>query len=429
MTPPSISDRPALDALGALPRRIAQAVLAARHGPVHINAPVRKPLEPVPFDAEIPEPPLITPSPRGVDGDAIRRLAARLARAERGLVLVGTLSPAEPFDVEAVAAVAKKTGFVVAADATGPARFRAGTNIICDMADWLVASPPWRRTLRPDCVVTLGSAPLSGAWEPVLSAAELHVIAAHGYPDPTSTASSVLVGDLDRVLSALADELPSPSRESEWPALWQRGQRACWQAIEAELGADTLSEPAAVRLTVERSAEDGVLFIGNSLPPREANLYCRARPKGPRVVSQRGLSGIDGLVSGAAGAAVASGRPTTLLIGDVSFLHDIGGLLAARQVTSPLCIVVVNNGGGRIFEQLPVAKSGLDQHFWTTPHSLDLSHAAALYGLEFQRASTPAELARAIDAALAEGGASVVEARVAPFDPSAIAARIAESAA
>src|SRR5690606_4897387 len=118
------------------------------------------------------------------------------------------------------------------------------------------------------------------------------------------------------------------------------------------------------------------------------------RPGRIRVWSQRGLSGIDGLVSGAAGAAVRARVPSVCLLGDVSFLHDVGGLAAARNVETPLALVVVDNGGGRIFEHLPL-EPWLRTHpesarFWITPQSFELGHAAHLYGLPYAEAETAA---------------------------------------
>lgn len=400
--------------LPALARRVAQAVLRARGGPVHLNAPVHKPLEPVAIDVALPEPPRLSAPERGVDAAAVRHLAERLRRAERPLILCGTVAPALPFDVALLGRVADRAGAVVVADATGPARFRAGTNIICDKADWLVMSPTWRRILMPDLVLLVGSAPLATAWESVLEEAELHVVAPQGHPNPTSTAASVSLGPLDAMLRALADALPEAASASSYRSEWQQGQDAVNRALETTPSRG-FCEADAVRVAIERMPEDSVLFLGNSLAPREANLHARARERGPRVVAQRGLSGIDGLISGAAGAASASGAPTLLLLGDVSFLHDVGGLLTAKEVQTPLAIVVLNNGGGRIFEELPVATSGVDLRFWTTPHDLDLSHAAALYGHRFARPESPDALAAAVDDALGTPRATLIEARVTPL--------------
>ena len=100
------------------------------------------------------------------------------------------------------------------------------------------------------------------------------------------------------------------------------------------------------------------------------------------MLTQRGATGIDGLVASAAGATRA-GAPVLLVLGDVSFAHDLGGLLAAREASAPLAILVVDNGGGRIFDGLPVARAGLgaafERHFVTAP-ALDPAAVAAALG-------------------------------------------------
>jgi 2-succinyl-5-enolpyruvyl-6-hydroxy-3-cyclohexene-1-carboxylate synthase len=115
------------------------------------------------------------------------------------------------------------------------------------------------------------------------------------------------------------------------------------------------------------------------------------------VLSNRGANGIDGTVSTAFGVAAASPRPVVLLIGDVALAHDVGGLIAARQLGLDLTIVVLNNDGGGIFHFLPVSgqSDAFEEHV-ATPHGLDFAKAAALYGLSYTRARTAAELREAV---------------------------------
>lgn len=192
------------------------------------------------------------------------------------------------------------------------------------------------------------------------------------------------------------------------------------------------SEAAVVRHAVRALPAGGLLMLGNSLPIREVDCFTTAddAPALAGVLSQRGAAGIDGLIAGAAGAASASGRPLTLLIGDVSFLHDIGGLAACAALTTPLAIVVLHNDGGRIFEQLPVARlPDIELAPWTTPHGLALAPAAALYGLTHARVDDDAGLDAALAAAHTRAGATVIEARVPPSGAAALqrdlAARVA----
>ena len=177
-----------------------------------------------------------------------------------------------------------------------------------------------------------------------------------------------------------------------------------------------LTEAEVARLTAASLPNDAWLILGNSLPVRTVDSYCRASSADFHVLSQRGASGIDGLISGAAGVASIARDPVVLLIGDISFLHDVGGLLLASAAHVPLIIVVVNNGGGRIFEQLPVGRAvpeAIMRHF-TTPQDCVIEHAAKLYRHEFARAETPSDFHSALAAAYRCTGCTVIEAVVPP---------------
>jgi 2-succinyl-5-enolpyruvyl-6-hydroxy-3-cyclohexene-1-carboxylate synthase len=145
-----------------------------------------------------------------------------------------------------------------------------------------------------------------------------------------------------------------------------------------------------------RLPPDATLVVASSMPVRDVESFFPVRPDPPRVLSNRGANGIDGTVSTAFGVA-ATGVRTVLLIGDVALAHDIGGLLAARRLGLDLTIVLLNNDGGGIFHFLPVAKEGADfEEHVATPHGLDFAHAAALYGLPYEIATTPEELRAAL---------------------------------
>jgi 2-succinyl-5-enolpyruvyl-6-hydroxy-3-cyclohexene-1-carboxylate synthase len=141
------------------------------------------------------------------------------------------------------------------------------------------------------------------------------------------------------------------------------------------------------------------------------------------VLSQRGASGIDGLLSGALGAALASARPTALLLGDISLLHDLSalGLPAVAELESPLLVVVLNNDGGRIFDHLPMAQvAGLEAEqraLWTTPHGRNFEHAARMFDVPWTLIEAGGDCRDALSAAWARPGLSLVEVTV-PCDAS-----------
>jgi 2-succinyl-5-enolpyruvyl-6-hydroxy-3-cyclohexene-1-carboxylate synthase len=198
-----------------------------------------------------------------------------------------------------------------------------------------------------------------------------------------------------------------------------RANAAAFAAVGQMLDPESvLSEGGATRAVVRALPNGGLLAVGNSLPVRHLDVFCQARPRaGIGVWSQRGVAGIDGLVAGAAGAATAFGRPTALLIGDVSALHDIGGFAVAAEARTPFVVIVLNNGGGRIFEQLPFADGGVSEdtfRFWTTPHTTRFDGLARCFRLTHVFVTTLPDLDRELQRGFSTGGCSIIEVPVAP---------------
>ena len=172
--------------------------------------------------------------------------------------------------------------------------------------------------------------------------------------------------------------------------------------------------------------QDATLFVASSMPVREIETFWPVRDDPPRVLCNRGANGIDGIVSSAFGAAADDRGPVVLLIGDVALAHDIGGLLAARRLALKLTIVLLDNGGGGIFDFLPVAANALareqdpsgagdgadvyTQHI-ATPTFLDFADAAKLYGLSHERVEDLPSFRFALERALASDGSSIMEIR------------------
>jgi 2-succinyl-5-enolpyruvyl-6-hydroxy-3-cyclohexene-1-carboxylate synthase len=196
-----------------------------------------------------------------------------------------------------------------------------------------------------------------------------------------------------------------------------RADDVVWSVVAEEIESGALTEGRVARDVAVALPEGATLMVGNSGPVRDLDTYAPPTRRGLRVLHQRGVSGIDGLLSGAAGARGALDGPMALLVGDLAFAHDLGGLAAARAVKGPLAVVVVQNRGGRIFEQLPIARSvdrrALDRLF-VTPQALDVERAGAAFGLAHRRAETPFELAAALREALSAGAPIVIEAIVEP---------------
>jgi len=131
-----------------------------------------------------------------------------------------------------------------------------------------------------------------------------------------------------------------------------------------------------------------------------------------RILANRGANGIDGVLSTALGVAAGSGRPTALLVGDLSFLHDLGGLQIAARHSVDLLVVVLNNDGGAIFSFLPQAGLGsVFERYFATPHGLDLEPAVRMCGGTFARAATRDAFRSAVRDVLRRRGLRVIEVR------------------
>ncbi|HZF47932.1 MAG TPA: 2-succinyl-5-enolpyruvyl-6-hydroxy-3-cyclohexene-1-carboxylic-acid synthase [Polyangiaceae bacterium] len=463
-------------ALRAVARAAAQAVVRSvspEPGPVHVNARFRKPLEPVlaggpePWEeawkalmekgAAVASIPRIAPDP-----EAISTLVERCARAERGLIVCGPLLPpsgvasaaGKLFDLKqhqrSIASLARATGFPVLAEATSQARFGVSPEITSIAAfDALLRDPALRAELAPDLLIEIGSPPTSQGYADLVAerpGCPRFVLALHGWNDPSSSAHALLFADPADVCEAVAARLPAPRAggRAPWIDALARADARAWSIVERELSADRLSEGSVARLVVSACPEGSILAIGNSSPVRDLDMYCPASPRGLRVLHQRGASGIDGLVSGAAGARSVAGGPVTLLLGDLSLLHDLTGLALAREAaasspSAPLVIVVVQNDGGRIFERLPIGRAARSsaggvsedqlERCFTTPQSLAFEPAAAMFGLAYERVETRQALEQALAAAHARSGATLIEAVVPKTDGAERAARLLKSVA
>ncbi len=418
-------------------RRVAAQAVAASLGPlpgaVQLNARAEKPLEPprtlgdaeraadAALRAEVGPATAIHAADRQPSGAALDALEA-VVRSGRGVLLAGPAGLDDEAAREAVARLARAASAPIYAEAGSQLRFGlpAGSPVV-GAVDALLRSAAASRALAPDYVLQLGAAPVTRGGLALLERhrGALAVIAPYGHPDPESRAAHVVAAPIGATVAALAARLearPAPPR-SEWVASHLRADALAWEVAGARLDAagDALSEGAVARDVVDALPSGARLALGNSLPIRQVEAWAPPRPAVAHVLVQRGASGIDGLVSAAAGAVLATSSPLVLLLGDLSFLHDAGGLAVASRVRAPLTVVVVNNGGGRIFEQLPVGAFPDDVlgHF-VTPTDAGLEDLCRAYRVGYRRATTRTELRAALTEAAERGGPTVVEAVVPP---------------
>jgi len=188
---------------------------------------------------------------------------------------------------------------------------------------------------------------------------------------------------------------------------------AVWE--QRPRGAFSFPGIAAAILTAVPAGEG--LFVGNSLAIRAFDGVRCPFPKRLDIISNRGVSGIEGNMATSVGYAEALGRRVTAVIGDISFLHDLNSLLMVRQSLVPVIVVVVNNGGGRIFECLPIRDFPEIMEPWmTTPHTMNFSQLAAQFDLPYAKVARPDEFNEAYQQARAEECSAILEIGLSPAE-------------
>lgn len=362
-------------------------------GPAHLNVRLGAPLVPDPAD--------VATDWLDVDAPAIAPLGAgmltELEPGPRTVVLVGSGSPATGARARRNA---EDAGVPLLA---GPiSNARAGSALATYRL--LLDTPLAEQVER---VVVYGRPTLSRPVTRLLSRPDVEVIV-------VTDASEW--SDVGLHASTVADEVLLPAGDPDWLRRWQEADAQAGAALEEMLRSrTTLTGPEVAAAVVASVGPEDVLMLGNSQVLRDADL-APVDPAPAYVIGNRGLSGIDGLVSTASGAGIGLGRPVTALLGDVSLVHDAGGLLIGPGEDLPdLRVVVVNDDGGAIFHTLeqgdPLygqgAYAGAFERLFGTPHGVDLSALARAYGWRYRRVEAREELADALSAPVA--GRELVE--------------------
>lgn len=364
---PGVADATQSRTWRSIAARAWSEAMAEWPGPVQLNLPFREPL--VGSAGDLP------PSRGASSPWHSRARAGRLApvldpdlAGAKGVVVAGrgTLDP------DAVVALAEALGWPLLADPTSGC---AGAGI--DSFDVLLRTP-FADRVHPEVVIRVGGMPASkvlGQWLDRAQPEEVVVAPEAWWPDPSHRAA-LLVDAVPTV-----DDGHEPV--TEWLAAWRVAEASASEAIDEVLADRPLSEPGVARQLTRSLSPGSVLVASSSMPIRDVEWFGRGRTD-VRVIANRGANGIDGVVSTAVGAALTGAR-TTLLIGDVAFLHDSNGLLGLAARGVDLTIVVLDNDGGGIFSFLPQRTELTGERFerlFGTPHGLDLVAVARSFGVE-----------------------------------------------
>jgi 2-succinyl-5-enolpyruvyl-6-hydroxy-3-cyclohexene-1-carboxylate synthase len=395
-------------------RAFATARGDSRPGPVHLNFPFREPLAPLARDGAVTatDPlalngrenrPLTAVTPIDMEPSQflLDEVAKHIAEADIGVIVAGR--QLDPELREPLAHLARVAGFPILAEPTS--QLRCGPHdrsYVVTAYDLLLRDEGFRETASPDLVLRFGEMPTSKPLRSWLaeSGADQIVVDPHGdWNEPTRRAAALLRADPTELASGWAARL---GEDRPAPAMWLEAERAAREAIETELAQiDTLNEPALQLALGSAYGEGELVYTASSMPIRDQEAFLPSVETDTTFLCNRGTNGIDGLISSGIGAAHATGRPTTIVTGDLGLLHDLGGLAALRDVETPVRIVVIDNDGGGIFHFLP-QEGALDSDEFEallgTPRGVDVAKAAALFDLPHRRLDSFDNLADALAA-------------------------------
>ena len=417
--------------------RAAASVQANPAGPVHLNFPFREPLTPEPIPGqslppvaqrdlvawqgrpdnapfvEVREAPLDVPA-----ATTMGYLMDMVRGARRGLIIVG------PNDdlalVEPIVRLARRLGYPILADPLS--QLRCGDHdqvMVLSSYDAFLRIDSFIESAQPELILRFGAMPTS---KPLLlylkryASCPLVIIDGHGgWEEPTQLASELFHANPAALCQALLDQSEEiqPSVSQAWLTTWQDADKLTRQTLQHAV--QDFNELFEGRVFTELAGllPDGTtLYTGNSMPVRDLDTFFWCSEHRIRIMGNRGASGIDGVVSSALGASAGAGpnEPTVLVLGDLSFFHDLNGLLAARLYQLDLIIVLINNDGGGIFSFLPQA--AYPEHFeqlYGTPTGLDFRLAVQMYGGQFQKEESWEQFRKAVSQGLNTGGLHVIE--------------------
>ncbi|WP_026128359.1 2-succinyl-5-enolpyruvyl-6-hydroxy-3-cyclohexene-1-carboxylic-acid synthase [Nocardiopsis halophila] len=387
-------------------------------GPAHLNLAFREPLVPdqgpdapewpEPLDGRAEDAPWFTGPAVPGEPEPVRAPAV-----ERGVIVCGD----GDYDPVPFLALSARTGWPLLAEPTSNARRAEAASAYRE----LLANPAFAREHVPDLVVSVGRPGLSRQLLSYLRSARRHIAVGdpRHFADPVRTACQV-------VPALAAPEGADP--DTAWAASWRRAEAAARAAVDGVLDAEeALSEPRLARDLAAQLPNGSLLFAGSSMPIRDLDAAMASRC-GARIIGNRGVSGIDGTVSTAVGAALAhqadGGGGAFALLGDLAVLHDQNGLVIGPGEPRPdLAVMVVNNDGGGIFSGLEQAGHPDFERVFGTPHGVSMERVAAMADVGYTRLEWASDLPKAL---LGEG-LRLIEVRTGRSDAAALRARIQQA--
>lgn len=361
-------------------------------GPVHLNLRFREPL--IGVAGELPmrdEKSALISQDLSQPSTRIMKRLHKLLSNKKGLIVAGP----EKYRNDSIVKLAEALGWPIIADPRSSAR--VPNRVVVAAADSILRDADSAKQLKPEVVLRFGALPASKVVNSWLTSSGVDQVVVTTTPtliDPDRMCSLHIVADIDEICLQIL-ESKSIASPTDWLASWSLAEQSAQKAINLALADEkALTEPGVARALVASLPDDSHFVVSSSMPIRDVEWFGAPR-HGLRVHANRGANGIDGVVSTSVGVAIATGKQTTLLIGDIAFLHDSNGLLNLGQRDVDLRIIVIDNNGGGIFSFLPQAEKVDETKFeklFGTPHQVDIALLTKAHQIAFHEIENLEEL-------------------------------------
>ena len=388
------------------PRQVARrAYLKAsdrKLGPVHINVPLFEPLVPNREEEYFKQGRSAKPF-RLVKHQEIASLAS-LLDGKRVLILGGPTVT----NPKVVVDFADRIGAVVIGDPLS--NLRQYEKVISTYDAFLAHHEQWEE-LRPDVVIQLGQIPVSKRiqqWMGTLTDIDYITVSPNAeVVNPSLTTTIHVMASVDVFLWEMSLGI-SVAQDLEYVRVWQQIESNSREQLDKVQEEPNLFEGRTIHMLQQMMPDEGQLLVANSMSIRDMDYFWAAGRSQAMVYGNRGTNGIDGTVSTALGLST-NGKPTVMLTGDLSFFHDMNGLAIGKTQRMNLTIILHNNDGGGIFQYLPQKGTDDFDYLFNTPQGIDYSGLATMYGLDYVKVTTNAELEQAMQHYIGTEGIHLIE--------------------
>ncbi|MCH7770715.1 MAG: 2-succinyl-5-enolpyruvyl-6-hydroxy-3-cyclohexene-1-carboxylic-acid synthase [Bacteroidetes bacterium] len=400
-------------------------------GPVHLNFPFRKPLEPNTFSDEIDADSLMealkpitfknktteTSKLTKKEEKQVRNIANYIIEKPNGLIVVGPMGYDPTFRTK-VKLLSKTTRYPIIAEGVSHIRFNnnKSDNFVCVNYDAFLRSTKFKKNHKPEFVLQFGRTVTSGILEKYLTVSNPLRFLINDFGDifdpsnksrpPLKFSPSAFIENLIQILK----DKNLKRMKNYWIKDFETVDTLA-EGIKTKLlkNSGIRIEPGIIQDVISIIPSNTKIMVGNSLPIRDFDGFIGKTTKNFEVYFNRGASGIDGVTSTALGIASIK-KPTVLITGDLSFIHDLNALLPAKRYSIQLIVILINNNGGGIFEMLPISsnKKWFKEYF-KTPHNLNISSIVKSFGLEHHIIKSKKDLQNKLNNSLKNKSFAVLE--------------------